>query len=125
MSESKQDVEDDPENPVLINLHEEKLIQYETFMEQKANKTVFGRGLKHKVEGERPTSFFMNLEKNRNAQRYISTLSVERGGVETTSPIFFPFSSYFPSYFFSFSFFFFVPLFLFPPILPSTFFHVF
>ena len=84
MSESKQDVEGDPENPVLINIHEEKLIQYETFMEQKANKTVFGRGLKHKVEGERPTSFFMNLEKNRNAQRYISTLSVERGGVETT-----------------------------------------
>ena len=49
---------------------------YTEFVEGRAYKTFLSSKVTSKLEGEKPTRFFCNLEKNFNAQKYISRLKV-------------------------------------------------
>ena len=42
------------------------------------------RGVTSKTIGEKPTSYFLNLERNNTAQRYITHLKVEKHGNTST-----------------------------------------
>ena len=43
-----------------------------------------GQGVTSKALGEKPTSYFLNLEKNSNVQKYISNLKVVKNGRNNT-----------------------------------------
>ena len=55
---------------------------YNNFVETRACNINYRNKITEKVEGEKPTAYFCSLEKNFNAQKYISKLIVERDGIE-------------------------------------------
>ena len=72
-------------NPECLNLqedHNRKKTAYEEHIEQKTKKHLLEHGIATKALGERPSSFFLNLEKNNNAERYITTLRKNVNGTE-------------------------------------------
>ena len=52
-------------------------------MEEKAKKIIYTRGLEMKAKGEKPTQYFLNLEKNNNAQKFIPRLRINKDGIES------------------------------------------
>ena len=51
--------------------------QYNEFRELQNRKTYFNSRLLSKIEGEKPTKYFLNIEKNLSTQKYISLLTVK------------------------------------------------
>ena len=72
--------EHSPENAAAFVSYSNYQDQYNDFIEQKATKHMLDRGISHKTLGEKPSSFFLNLEKNYSAQKYITSLKVENNG---------------------------------------------
>ena len=76
--------EQNPENDDAFDRYSAYLAQYNDFIDDKAKQQLLDRGITNKTLGEKPTSYFLNLEKNNTAQRYITHLKVEKHGNTST-----------------------------------------
>ena len=55
---------------------------YNEFIENRAIKINYRNKVTDKIDGEKPSKYFCSLEKNFNAQKYISKLKVQNEGLE-------------------------------------------
>lgn len=69
-----------PDNDLLYNNYKNRLDTFDSYTEKKVKQYILDHGISQKALGEKPTSFFLNLEKNNNAQKYINRLNVEKNG---------------------------------------------
>ena len=63
---------------------ENKKNEYELALEGKSEKYLLNNKICNKIDGEKPTKFFCNLQKNFSAQKYIPRLVKNVNGIETT-----------------------------------------
>ena len=69
-----------PDDDRLLESYQNCLDNFDRFIDNKAKQKLLGQGVTNKALGEKPTSYFLNLEKNSNAQKYISNLKVVKNG---------------------------------------------
>ena len=71
-----------PDDVLSTNNLTEAKNEYNSFLEQKTKRYLMDHGISNKALGEKPSSYFLNLERNSNAQRYITSLVVNKNGQE-------------------------------------------
>ena len=64
-------------NPTILAELEQAEMQYNEFRELQNRNTYLSSRLLSKIEGEKPTKYFLNIEKNLSTQKYISLLTVK------------------------------------------------
>ena len=75
-------------NPLITDNHADELAQkrneYELLIQEKSGKFLMNNKISHRVEGEKASKFFCNLQKNFAAQKYIPKLIIKKNGIDTT-----------------------------------------
>ena len=71
--------EETPDNLAALKEKEDLYLEIVT---RKADRNIFFRSAKMKIQGEKPTSFFCKLEKCLATKKYVSNLIVEKNGAE-------------------------------------------